>query len=228
MQKKIQGNKIMQNLDDATETQSQYIQRMLYNYEDTPMSKPKHMAKGGPMISYDNPIGDFELIYKSMSPFEKGTFNASQKKKIKTKPSSMILVAGTMDDDKEYFEEQQKKGKIPLNIDIDKFLDEKEEFELGGDPDVKLQKKRMDDMILSGALQKIDMAMSGIMRTLNLSGGGKVVELSQYRKDKAPAKVKQLNLADYFKVGTAIADLNESERSLINDLLKRTLGPNPK
>ena len=163
-----------------------------------------------------------------MSPFEKGTFNASQKKKIKTKPSSMIRVAGTMDDDKEYFEEQQKKGKIPLNIDIDKFLDEKEEFELGGDPDVKLQKKRMDDMILSGALQKIDMAMSGIMRTLNLSSGGKVVELSQYRKDKVPAKVEQLNLADYFKFGTTIVDLNESERNLINDSLKRTLGPNPK
>jgi hypothetical protein len=121
-----------------------------------------------------------------------------------------------------------KKGKIPLNIDIDKFLDEKEEFELGGDPDVKLKRQRMQDNILSGALQKIDMAMSGIMSTLNLAGGGKVVDLNQYRKDKQPVKPKQINLADYFKVGVAIADLNESERSLVNDLLKRTLGKNPK
>ena len=86
----------------------------------------------------------------------------------------------------------------------------------------------MQDNILSGALQKIDMAMSGIMSTLNLAGGGKVVDLNQYRKDKQPVKPKQINLADYFKVGVAIADLNESERSLVNDLLKRTLGKNPK
>lgn len=141
----------------------------------------------------------------------------------------MIRVAGTTDDeDKKYFEEQKKKGKIPINIDLDKFLDEKEEFELGGDPDARLKKQRMQDMILSGALQKIDIAMSGIMSTLNLAGGGKVVDLSQYRKDKEPVKPKQINLADYFKVGVAIADLNESERSLVNDLLKRTLGKNPK
>ena len=142
----------------------------------------------------------------------------------------MIRVAGTMDEDKEYFEQEQKKGKIPINIDFDKWMDEKEDFELGGDPEARLKKQRllMEDNILSGALQKIDMAMSGIMSTLNLSGGGKVVDLSQYRKSKEPAKVKQLNLADYFKVGIAVADLNESERRLVNDLLDRTLGKNPK
>ena len=40
--------------------------------------------------------------------------------------------------------------------------------------------------------------------------------------------MKQINLADYFKVGIAIADLNEAERSLVNDLLKRTLGKKKK
>lgn len=223
MKKIIQGNPYIEN-------QQEFIDRQLYNFSDTKMDKPKHMNNKN-MVSYDNPKNDFELIYKTMTPFEKGHFNSTQKKKIKIKgsdPSSMIRVAGTMDDDKEYFEEQQKKGKIPLNIDIDKFLDEKEEFELGGDPDVKLKRQRMQDNILSGALQKIDMAMSGIMSTLNLAGGGKVVDLNQYRKDKQPVKPKQINLADYFKVGVAIADLNESERSLVNDLLKRTLGKNPK
>ena len=109
-------------------------------------------------------------------------------------------------------------------------MDEKEDFELGGDPEARLKKQRrlMEDNILSGALQKIDMAMSGIMSTLNLAGGGKVVDLNQYRKDKQPVKPKQINLADYFKVGVAIADLNESERQLVNDLLDRTLGKNPK
>ena len=209
MKKKIQGNPYMEN-------QQEFIDRQLYNFSDTKMDKPKHMNNKN-MISYDNP---------------KGHFNATQKKKIKIKgsdPSSMILVAGTTDDeDKKYFEEQKKKGKIPITIDLDKFLDEKEEFELGGDPDVKLKRQIMQDNILSGALQKIDMAMSGIMSTLNLAGGGKVVDLSQYRKDKQPVKPKQINLADYFKVGVAIADLNESERQLVNDLLDRTLGKNPK
>ena len=224
MKKKIQGNPYMEN-------QQEFIDRQLYNFSDTKMDKPKHMNNKN-MISYDNPKDDFELIYKTMTPFEKGHFNATQKKKIKIKgsdPSSMILVAGTTDDeDKKYFEEQKKKGKIPITIDLDKFLDEKEEFELGGDPDVKLKRQIMQDNILSGALQKIDMAMSGIMSTLNLAGGGKVVDLNQYRKDKQPVKPKQINLADYFKVGVAIADLNESERQLVNDLLDRTLGKNPK
>mgnify|MGYP006082079323 FL=1 len=72
------------------------------------------------------------------------------------------------------------------------------------------------------------MAYIRVKRGVLLRKRGKVVELSQYRKDKVPAKVEQLNLADYFKVGTTIVDLNESERNLINDSLKRTLGPNPK
>jgi len=224
MKKIIQSNPYIEN-------QQEFIERQLYNFSDTKMDKPKHMNNKN-MISYDNPKNDFELIYKTMTPFEKGHFNSTHKKKIKIKgsdPSSMIRVAGTTDDeDKKYFEEQKKKGKIPINIELDKFLDEKEEFELGGDPDARLKKQRMQDMILSGALQKIDIAMSGIMSTLNLAGGGKVVDLSQYRKDKQPVKPKQINLADYFKVGVAIADLNESERSLVNDLLKRTLGKNPK
>ena len=214
IQGKIQGKPHM-------ETQGEYIQRQLYNYEDTPMKKPKHMASGGPIISYDQPQKDFEVIYKSMSPIEKGQFNASRRK---SSPGSVIRVAG-IKEDKEYFEEEKKKGKIPIEVDLDKFLDEKEEFELGGDPEVKLKKQRLQEMQLANALQKIDSAMTGIMTTLNLAGGGKVLQFSNFKKPKQP---KKINLADYFKVGVAVADLNESERRLVNDLLKRTLGPNPK
>jgi len=223
MQKKIQGNPHIENMDE-------FIQRQIYNYSDTKMPKPQHMAKGGSMISYDKPKDDWEVIYNSMSPIEKGQFNARNKKTIKitgSAPSSVSRVASITDDDKEYFDDQKKKGKIPIEIDFDKWLDEKEDFELGGDPDAKLKKKRMDEMVLSNALQKLDDAMSGIMSTLKLGEGG-VVDLAKYRKSKEPAKVKQINLADYFKVGMAVADLNESERQLVNDLLKRTLGKNPK
>jgi hypothetical protein len=223
MQKKIQGKPHIENMDE-------FIQRQIYNYSDTKMPKPQHMAKGGSMVSYDKPKDDWEVFYKSMSPIEKGQFNARNKKTIKItgSPSSVSRVASITDDDKEYFDDQKKKGKIPIEIDFDKWLDEKEDFELGGDPDAKLKKKRMDEMVLSNALQKLDDAMSGIMSTLKLAGGGKVVDLSSYRKSKEPTQVKQINLADYFKVGMAVADLNESERQLVNDLLKRTLGKNPK
>ena len=139
-------------------------------------------------------------------------------------PSSMVRAPSYT---REWFEDQQKKGEIPIEIDFDKFMDEMEDFELGGDPDARLKKKRMDDMILSNALQKVDMAMSGIMSTLNLKNGG-VVDFAKYRKSKEPAGVKQLNLADYFKIGMRVADLTPSEKLLVNDLLKRTLGKNPK
>ncbi len=41
-------------------------------------------------------------------------------------------------------------------------------------------------------------------------------------------KINQLNLADYFKAGMAISQLTDQERDLVNDLLRRTLGKDPK
>ena len=100
----------------------------------------------------------------------------------------MLNVNETAKKNKEYFEQEQKKGKIPINIDFDKWMDEKEDFELGGDPEARLKKQRrlMEDNILSGALQKIDMAMSGIMSTLNLAGGG----TSQFKNHLREYKVQ--------------------------------------
>ena len=40
-------------------------------------------------------------------------------------------------------------------------------------------------------------------------------------------KIKKLNLADYFKVGMRVADLTPSERQLVSELLKKTLGGKP-
>ena len=39
-------------------------------------------------------------------------------------------------------------------------------------------------------------------------------------------KIKKLNLADYFQYGMKIADLTESEREVVNDLLKKSFGKN--
>ena len=91
------------------------------------------------------------------------------------------------------------------------------------------EKKRLDDMILSGALAKIDNVMSGIM---SMAPGGIIKDPSYTyysdggssgNKPKDPAKaVRKLNLADYFQYGMRIADLTDKEREVVNELLKKT------
>ena len=91
------------------------------------------------------------------------------------------------------------------------------------------EKKRLDDMILSGALAKIDNVMSGIM---SMARGGIIKDHSYTyysdggssgNKPKDPAKaVRKLNLADYFQYGMRIADLTDKEREVVNELLKKT------
>lgn len=87
----------------------------------------------------------------------------------------------------------------------------------------KQDEQKFKDIVLAGALGKIDDAMSGIMSMVRggFDDGGST------SKPKDPAKkIKKLNLADYFQYGMKIADLSESEREVVNDLLKRTLGKN--
>jgi len=97
----------------------------------------------------------------------------------------------------------------------------------------KQDERKFKDIVLAGALGKIDDAMSGIM---SMAMGGIIRDPSYtYYSDggstsnpKDPAKkIKKLNLADYFQYGMRIADLTESEREVVNDLLKRTFSSSP-
>jgi len=86
------------------------------------------------------------------------------------------------------------------------------------------QKKQFEDMILSGALAKIESAMSGIM---SMARGGIIRDPSYtyYNsggKAKRPPPIKKLNLADYFRYGMTIAELTDKERELVNALLKKS------
>ena len=88
------------------------------------------------------------------------------------------------------------------------------------------QKKQFEDMVLSGALAKIDSAMSGIM---SMARGGIIRDpsFSYYNsggkaKIKQPKAIKKLNLADYFRYGMTIAELTDYEREVVNNLLKKT------
>ena len=60
---------------------------------------------------------------------------------------------------------------------------------------------------------------------ISLAGGGRVIDLAQYRKSKEPAQVKKINLSDYFDMGRSVASLNDSERETLKWLLNKTLYP---
>ena len=85
-------------------------------------------------------------------------------------------------------------------------------------------KKNYEDMVLSGALAKIDNIMTGIM-TMARGGIIKDPSYTYYNsggKAKRPPPIKKLNLADYFRYGMTIAELTDKERELVNALLKKS------
>jgi hypothetical protein len=139
-------------------------------------------------------------------------------------------VASASDDPlyKEYIKEIEI-GNLSPDIPFDKWRDQYDEIQLEG-PLTKKDKPfdKIESMILNNAIAKIDEAMqngvSGLIGRMKFEGGGKIIKFSDYKKPR----VKELNLADYFKVGMTVANLSESERDLVNELLRRTLGKNPK
>ncbi len=58
---------------------------------------------------------------------------------------------------------------------------------------------------------------------IELSDGGKVIDIRQYFKSKEP-KIKKINLADHFKFGKTVASLTEAEKEVVNNLLRMSLG----
>ena len=58
---------------------------------------------------------------------------------------------------------------------------------------------------------------------IELSDGGKVVDIRQYFKSKEP-NLKKINLADHFKFGKTVASLTEAEKEVVNNLLRMSLG----
>ena len=91
-------------------------------------------------------------------------------------------------------------------------------------------KKNYDDIVLSGALAKIDNVMSGIM---SMAKGGIIRDPSftYYNEGgsakkpptKDPIPVKKIDIMDYHKLGLALADLSDYKRDLVKELLDKTL-----
>ena len=94
----------------------------------------------------------------------------------------------------------------------------------------KRLKKKYDDIVLSGALAKIDNVMSGIM---SMARGGIIRDPSfTYYNEGGSAKrppikdsipIKKINIMDYHKLGMTIADLSDYERKVVKELLDKTL-----
>ena len=89
----------------------------------------------------------------------------------------------------------------------------------------KKERKQLDDIILAGAIAKIEDRMSGIMQNFAKGGIIRDPSFTYYNsggKAKRPPPIKKLNLSDYFKFGMTIADLTDKERELVNSLLKKS------
>ena len=68
--------------------------------------------------------------------------------------------------------------------------------------------------------------ISAVFKSKEEVGSSKIIKFSDYKKPRRG--VREIDLASYFKVGQTIANLTESERDLVNELLRRSLGKNPK
>ena len=56
-----------------------------------------------------------------------------------------------------------------------------------------------------------------------MESGGRVIDFAKYAKIKDP-KIKKISLASLFTPGKALSELTESERDVVNNLLKMTFG----
>ena len=61
-------------------------------------------------------------------------------------------------------------------------------------------------------------------KRIELSGGGKVITISDYLKQKEKPKIKELDLAGMFTPNKTLSSLSEAEREAVNNLLKLTFG----
>jgi hypothetical protein len=57
---------------------------------------------------------------------------------------------------------------------------------------------------------------------LSKKDGGKIIDLSQYRKMKEPPKVKPISLSDIFDLNRTVSSLSPSERETLNWVLSQT------
>ena len=117
----------------------------------------------------------------------------------------------------------ERKGDEITIEDLKKFADAKKDPNLGFGNEIIENLKQLRDELdpeekdLNKFLDKLSDEQ---LKRLLLSGGGRVIDLSKYRKSKDP-KVKTINLAqgDFQKT---VAGLSDSDKDLIKQLLRKS------
>ena len=111
-------------------------------------------------------------------------------------------------------------------------LSEKKELDLLASESLQDEKFMSDfmDMEYGKALNKFlennpDKTEDDFIKLFRVSmeSGGKIVDFAKYAKGKDP-KIKKISLASLFTPGKALSELTESERDVVNNLLKMTFG----
>ena len=111
-------------------------------------------------------------------------------------------------------------------------LSEKEKLDLLASESLQDEKFMSDfmDMEYGKALNKFlennpDKTEDDFIKLFRVSmeSGGKIVDFAKYAKGKDP-KIKKISLASLFTPGKALSELTESERDVVNNLLKMTFG----
>ena len=86
--------------------------------------------------------------------------------------------------------------------------------------DMKYEKAR--DKFLQNNPDKTEDDFIKLLR-VPMESGGRVIDFAKYAKIKDP-KIKKISLASLFTPGKALSELTESERDVVNNLLKMTFG----
>ena len=197
-------------------------------YDSSVSQEPKTVDQGAVKKNKLNPRQYKQMMDYLTKPKEKSnTDERREQEKKKPIPKTPTKFAKSKEDIKEEFEVieipilMKEFEQFLLNNPSKTFQDFLKEQTKVNDE----QKRQLDDMILAGALGKINERMSGIMQNFARGGIIRDPSFTYYNsggKAKRPPPIKKLNISDYFRYGMTVAELTPYERKVVSDLIKKT------
>jgi hypothetical protein len=205
------------------------ILRLKDTYDSSMLQEPKTVDQGAIKKNKLNPRQYKQMMDYLTKPKEKSnTDERREQEKKKPIPKGPTKLAKSKEDVKEEFEVIE----IPIIMkEFEQFLLDNpsktfQDFLKEQSKVNEKQKKQLDDMILAGALGKINDRMSGIMQNFARGGIIRDPSFTYYNsggKVKKPKPIKQIDLMNYHKLGMTMTDLSDYEKQLVSDLLRKTL-----
>ena len=203
------------NLKQKDNLSVENILKLSELYDDNVPRSMEKESKSIPGSSIESRIESLRRVSDTKVPQKKSIKIAKSKEDIEDE-FEVIEIPMMMKEFEEYL-------KLNPGKSFREFLEENKK-------ETKRIKKNYDDIVLSGALAKIDNVMSGIM---SMAKGGIIRDPSftYYNEGgsakkppiKDPIPVKKIDIMDYHKLGMTLADLSDYERDLVKELLDKTL-----